>query len=135
MPSYVSNFNTACTCMHACVMNCAYISSARTCTEAGLDAGCCEGNCTVYRDDADVCYCDKDCSEQGDCCDDVDQQKQCPPSECTLTIGISAEQIVHVYKASYLNCCIPCCFNNNSSARKSTEQNTTNTSKTNTVTF
>lgn len=58
---------------------------ASTCSEAGLDPGCCEGNCTVQLGDDEACYCDEQCHDQGDCCEDVDQTKQC--NRCTLTIG------------------------------------------------
>ena len=59
----------------------------RTCAGAGLDPGCCEGNCTVALDDSedDFCYCDNTCKEQGDCCSDVNQTRQC--NQCTMTIG------------------------------------------------
>ena len=62
------------------------MSTATTCTGAGLHPGCCEGNCTVNYDGG-RCYCDKMCREQGDCCTDVDLTSQCETPACTLTIS------------------------------------------------
>ena len=62
-----------------------YQNLATTCSEAGLDPGCCEGNCTVDSGN-EVCYCDEKCHDKGDCCEDVDQTKDCN-KKCTLTIG------------------------------------------------
>lgn len=59
--------------------------AASNCAEAGLDPGCCDGNCTVQLGSDEACYCDERCRSQGDCCEDVDQTKQC--NKCTLTIG------------------------------------------------
>ena len=48
------------------------VAIAQTCTEAGKDAGCCvwsaTESCFVLHGE---CYCDIQCLDYGDCCDDV----------------------------------------------------------------
>ena len=64
------------------------VSTAENCAEAGLDAGCCtERSCSVTygTNHSETCYCDDRCKLSGDCCEDVDQTRECKPS-CTLTI-------------------------------------------------
>ncbi len=62
---------------------------AKNCVQAGLDAGCCPGtscNVTQGTNGSETCYCDERCRVNGDCCEDVDQTKQCSQT-CTLTIS------------------------------------------------
>ena len=57
---------------------CFYNNTARTCTEAGLGAGCCSGNsplsCHVSGGD---CNCDSYCITYNDCCPDVPRPQCC----------------------------------------------------------
>ena len=81
--------------------SCAIFYTAKNCAEAGLDAGCCTGNCNVTygTNRSETCYCDDRCRVNEDCCEDVDQTKECNPS-CTLTIS-NLKMIL--YSLLYLN--------------------------------
>ena len=64
---------------------------ATNCAQAGLDAGCCTGSCNVTygTNGSETCFCDERCRINGDCCEDVNQTKQCRVPSCTLTISKS----------------------------------------------
>lgn len=41
------------------------------CTAAGFNGCCTSGNCLVSSPTQEFCYCDADCYEFGNCCDDI----------------------------------------------------------------
>lgn len=49
------------------------VEQAATCRDAGLNPGCCTGQCRT----AGGCYCDRVCFIFNDCCNDVQQGTQC----------------------------------------------------------
>ncbi len=44
------------------------------CTTAGHTNGCCDGgDCSVMLPNGGICYCDQNCHDDGECCDDIEQ--------------------------------------------------------------